>query len=104
MRVTKIYYEKCFNLGNFQNEKIGIEAEIDCSEDLQIKFRELMHEIEKVHRAKTVIDKAMRDGIDKNYAYKVLNHQAKYSEAHVKFCRDFIKFIGEQYDHDDMPF
>lgn len=24
MKATKIYYQKCFNLGNYQNEVIGI--------------------------------------------------------------------------------
>lgn len=25
MKAMRIYYEKCFNLGNYENEKIGIE-------------------------------------------------------------------------------
>ena len=28
MKATKIYYQKCFNLGNYQNEVVGIELEI----------------------------------------------------------------------------
>jgi thioredoxin-like negative regulator of GroEL len=28
MKCTRIYYEKCFNLGNYQNEKIGVEIEL----------------------------------------------------------------------------
>ena len=29
MRAIKVYYKKLFNLGNFQNEEIGIEIEIE---------------------------------------------------------------------------
>jgi hypothetical protein len=29
MKATKIYYQKCFNLGNYQNEVIGIELQMD---------------------------------------------------------------------------
>ena len=29
MKAIKIYYEKCFNLGNYENEKIGIEVLIE---------------------------------------------------------------------------
>ena len=28
MKATKIYYQKCFNLGNYQNEVVGIELEV----------------------------------------------------------------------------
>lgn len=28
MKCTRIYYEKCFNLGNYQNEKVGVEVEL----------------------------------------------------------------------------
>lgn len=29
MKATKVYYQKCFNLGNYQNEVIGIELEVE---------------------------------------------------------------------------
>jgi hypothetical protein len=32
LKATKIYYQKCFNLGNYQNEVIGIELEIEKGE------------------------------------------------------------------------
>ena len=32
MKATKIYYQKCFNLGNYENEVIGIELEIEQGE------------------------------------------------------------------------
>ena len=33
MKVKKILYEKLFNLGNFENEKIGIEIEVEGNEE-----------------------------------------------------------------------
>ena len=32
MKATKIYYKKLFNLGNFQNEEIGVEIEVENGE------------------------------------------------------------------------
>ena len=32
MKATKIYYKKLFNLGNFQNEEIGVEIEVEYGE------------------------------------------------------------------------
>lgn len=29
MKPTKVYYERCTNLGNYENEKIGIEIELE---------------------------------------------------------------------------
>lgn len=29
MKAIKVYYEKCFNLGNYENEKIGIEVMVE---------------------------------------------------------------------------
>lgn len=33
MKATKVYYQKCFNLGNYQNEVIGIELEVEEGEN-----------------------------------------------------------------------
>ena len=33
MEATKIYYEKCFNLGNYENEKMGVEVELEQGEE-----------------------------------------------------------------------
>jgi hypothetical protein len=32
MRATKIFYKRLFNLGNYQNEEIGIEIEVEKGE------------------------------------------------------------------------
>ena len=29
MKATKVFYQRCFNLGNYQNEVIGVELELD---------------------------------------------------------------------------
>lgn len=29
MKAVRVYYEKCFNLGNYENAKIGIEMEVE---------------------------------------------------------------------------
>ena len=41
MKATKIYYQKCFNLGNYQNEVVGIELEVGEGEKASDKLSNL---------------------------------------------------------------
>ena len=61
MKATKIYYKKLFNLGNFQNEEIGVEIEVENGE-----------------RAVDVLQKARQfvNGLDPNN-----EKERKYNEA-----------------------
>jgi len=61
MKATKIYYKKLFNLGNFQNEEIGVEIEVEYGE-----------------RAVDVLQKARQfvNGLDPNN-----EKERKYNEA-----------------------
>jgi hypothetical protein len=43
MKAKKIYYQKCFDLGNYSNEVIGIEIEIEDGE----KAEEVITEAKK---------------------------------------------------------
>jgi hypothetical protein len=43
MKAKKIYYQKCFNLGNYSNEVIGIELEVEDGE----KAEEVITEAKK---------------------------------------------------------
>lgn len=33
MKITKVYFERTFNLGNYESAKIGLEAEVEQNED-----------------------------------------------------------------------
>lgn len=41
MKIKTIKYQKCFNLGNYENEVIGAEAEVEILEDPDDAFLEL---------------------------------------------------------------
>lgn len=50
MTTTKIFYEKCFPLGGYSNEKIGIEVTIADGEQPVDGFAIAKQEVEKAHR------------------------------------------------------
>lgn len=49
MKATKVNYEKTFNLGNYQNEVIGIEIEIEENETAQQAFEMAKRFVEYMH-------------------------------------------------------
>lgn len=49
MRITKIKYSKLFSLGNFQNEKIELEADIEHGDTEHEVFMVLRNSVEQLH-------------------------------------------------------
>jgi hypothetical protein len=55
MKITTIIYNKVFSLGNYENEKLGIEIELQEGEDAQAamdkakQFVEFNHELNSIH-------------------------------------------------------
>lgn len=50
MKVSKIYYEKCFPLGGYSNEKVGMEVVLADGESPVEGFALCKKEVEKAHR------------------------------------------------------
>lgn len=46
MKITNISYEKCHNLGNYEHEKIRMDAIVDEGEDVQEVMNELRSKVE----------------------------------------------------------
>lgn len=89
MKAKKIYYEKCFNLGNYQNEKIGIEIELEEGEKVQdvLKAAKTFVELnnpkasEKLENAQRIVQRPAGYNYDVVIAaQKVLDDQGKQEE------------------------
>lgn len=50
MKINKVFYEKLFPTGSFQNERIGMEASLDDGEDEHEALAILKNQVEKFHR------------------------------------------------------
>ena len=50
MKVTRIYYEKCFPLGGYSNEKVGMEVTLADGETPVEGFALAKKEVEKAHK------------------------------------------------------
>ena len=47
MKAKRVYYEKCFSLGNFENQKVGIEIEIEKGEFAKMAIDKAMVYVER---------------------------------------------------------
>jgi hypothetical protein len=47
MKITKLYFERIHNLGNYENEKFGAECELAPDENPDKVFEALKHFVEK---------------------------------------------------------
>ena len=50
MKATKITYQRCFNLGNYENEVIGVEVEIEEGERFKDVFENAKKCVEKMSK------------------------------------------------------
>lgn len=94
MKATKIYYQKCFNLGNYQNEVVGIELEIEAGEKA----------IDVLEKAKQFVDSRdiIKAGIDEyNRCLNISYNPDDYTGREVKNANEFIARYNQT---DDLPF
>lgn len=57
MKATKIYYKKLINLGNYQNEEIGIELEIEEGEKAIDVLEKAILFVEKNNKKSQILEK-----------------------------------------------
>jgi hypothetical protein len=50
MQITTVSYQRTYNLGAYNSEKIGLEASIDEGEDIQFAICNLKHECDEIHK------------------------------------------------------
>ena len=98
MKATKIYYKKLFSLGNYQNEEIGIEIEIEQGEkaaDVLQKAKMFVNNLNPIGQAKINYEKSLAILKDKDvYQYKL-----------VREAEEFVaKYNSEHEESEDLPF
>jgi len=98
MKAKKIIYERLFNLGNYQHEKIGIEIEIEEGE----KAKDVLE------RAKQFVNglnpgNALRNTYEKSLS--ILKQKGMYSYNQVVEAEKFVEENKEVIDKEDnLPF
>lgn len=83
-KITKISYSKVFNLGDFQNEKIGAEVELSPGDDAAKALTEVKKFVE--FSSSTFTEKY-------NQAKKIIENQGDHTINRVNAARDFVKEV-----------
>lgn len=98
MKAITIHYEKCFALGNYEHEKIGIELEVEQGERAEAVLKaakRFVHEtFEKI--------KQSREKLISDLNYKV-SHPEDYTGREVSAAQEQLNLL-EKGTTDDLPF
>lgn len=90
MEITQISYHKTFNLGNYSNEKIGIDIKIAPGEDPMEAFAEAKKQVEKSHlffKHQPTYEKAK----------DIVAHPDNYTGRDVKQAQETIEIFEQNY-------
>jgi hypothetical protein len=90
MKITSISYSRVFSLGNYENEKIGFEAEIQEGEDSLKAFHDLKLTVEHAHAFR-------QEAKEYEFAQHVMNNPDQYIGYKVKEAREIVKKFQEKY-------
>lgn len=94
MKATKIYYQKCFNLGNYQNEVIGIELEVQQGDKA----------VDVIEKARYFVnsESVIKATIEQYERYKkIVESPDEYTGKQVKEAKSFIENNQNKLD---LPF
>ena len=95
MRPTLVRYEKLKNLGNYENEKVGVEVQVDDGESPK----------EAVERARKFVEKQLK-GKDDNYeieqARRVVASPDDYTGRRVKEAEELLARYEAEASDDDF--
>lgn len=94
MKATKIYYQKCFNLGNYQNEVVGIELEIGEGE----KATDVLEKAKQFVESKDLISVSIQEYED---CLRIASDPDNYTGRQV---REANEFLAKYKDKDNLPF
>jgi hypothetical protein len=90
MKVTKISYGRVFSLGNYENEKIAIEAEVHEDEDLMRAYVDLKKTVEHAHE--------FRDDLRKfDEAKRIISNPDAHTGHAVKRADEFMNEFKDKY-------
>jgi hypothetical protein len=77
MKVTSVNYSKVFSLGNYENEKIGVEIELQEGDNVQIAMQQAKQYVEFNHKVNGFIS-------DLEQCEHVINNPDNYTGNQVK--------------------
>lgn len=90
MQIEKISYHKTFNLGNYSNEKIGIDIVCGAGDDPIKVFAEAKKQVEKSH-------KFFVDHPNYEQATKIIDNPDEYTGRQVKTAQEVITAFEANY-------
>ena len=90
MKATKVKYEKTFNLGNYSNEVIGVEIELDYGETAK----------EAIEKARKYVNNIQAIACSKEKWQKIVDNPDGYIYSDVKEAEQRLADA----DNDDLPF
>ncbi len=90
MQIEKISYHKVFNLGNYSNEKIGVDIVIAPGEDPLDAFAEAKKQVEKSHQF-------FQDLPNYEQAKRIVSHPDDYTGRQVKNAEEVISVFEANY-------
>jgi hypothetical protein len=98
MKAKKIYYKRLFNLGNFQNEEIGIELEVEEGEkanDVLEKAKQFVNNLDP----KNEDEKKYKESLD------ILRNRGAWNYNRVIEADAFVKEYEARNEEDEnLPF
>lgn len=90
MKIERISYHKTFNLGNYSNEKIGIDIAVCENENPIDVFAEAKKQVEKSH-------KFFKDSPAYEHAKNVVSNPDDFTGREVKASHDVIAAFESNY-------
>lgn len=89
MKIKTITYQKVFSLGNYENEKIGVEIELAENEDPQKAIQDARNYVEFNHKVNGLIS-------ERDKCQYVVNNPDEFTGSQVKHAKQRIEQIDAQ--------
>lgn len=89
MQTKSINYSKVFSLGNYENEKIGVEIELLPGDDPQVAIQQARNFVEFNHKVNGLISK-------RSEAEHIINNPDNFTGRQVTQAREIIDRINEE--------
>lgn len=94
MKPTKVYYERCINLGNYENEKIGIEIELEDGDTVNAAVDTARKRLALLTRQEEPERERYQHIVDnpEGYMYAQVAAAKKWLEEHPEPTEDDLQF------------
>lgn len=88
MKVKTVSYSKVFSLGNYQNEKLGVEFELAEGDDVQKAMQKAREFVEFNHKLNGIVN-------EQTQCEHVVSNPDDFTGAQVKRAKDRLDQINE---------